>query len=66
MQIIKFKVTKAFADRHEGVSEGDILDGVADGENLEVVVPLVEDAGGFKVPRAVPVTPVDDGEILSA
>lgn len=66
MQIIKFKVTKTFAERYEGVAEGDVLDGVLDGDALEVCVPLVEDACGFEVPKSVPALIGVDGAVLSA
>lgn len=65
MQIIKFKVSKSFADRYEGVNAGDVLDGVADGDSIEVVVPLVEDSCGFKVPRSVPAEIGEDGELAA-
>jgi len=65
MQIIKFKASKAFAERHEGVNEADLLDGVLDGEKLEVCVPLVEDGVGFRVPRSVSATAGEDGEIIA-
>lgn len=66
MQIIKFKVTKTFAERYEGVAEGDVLDGVLDGDALEVCVPLVEDVFGFKVPKSVPAVIGVDGVLHNA
>lgn len=64
MKLIKFKVSKAFAARYEGLKAGDVLDGVADGDMLEVCVPLVEDSVGFKVPRSVPAEVGADGVIV--
>lgn len=64
MKIVKFKVSSAFAAKYEGVKAGDVLDGVQDGQQLEVVVPLVADICGFKNPRAVPAAAGEDGELI--